>query len=219
MKEELIKRIIEKYGIESPLNKIKNIKGYPHIKILFFDEDYVIKKVNKVFCKDVDTLYNYLSKSNYIELPIKTIDDSYGLKVNDDLFLLYPKLKKINGEIQSFYWAKALESIHNIPINIDDFNKEYTVDKECYTLLRESNELISQKIRNRIKKLLDKYYPNMKVGKLVLSHGDPYDNNVMNDKTNIKLIDTDGTRLFPEEYDIARLFYNEVNREKNIDNI
>ena len=54
---------------------------------------------------------------------------------------------------------------------------------------------------------------------MVLSHGDPHDNNVMNNNTNIRLIDTDGARLLPREFDIARLFFNEVNREKDIDKI
>lgn len=219
MSEEFIKIIRECYGITTPLKKVENIKSYPHIKRLQFDNDYVLKKVNKIYCKDIDTLYNYLSNSSYVELPLKTIDNKYGIKINDELYILYPYIKKIDSEIKSFYWAKALESIHNILIDTNDFNQEYTIDNECFTLLSKSTELINSKLKKQINKLLDKYYYDLKVDKLVLSHSDPHDNNVMNDNTNIRLIDTDGARLLPREFDIARLFFNEVNREKDMGKI
>ncbi len=219
MSEEFIKIISDCYGIKSMLKKVRNIKSYPHIKKLFFDNDYILKKVNKIYCKDINTLYNYLSNSSYVELPLKTINDKYGIRINDELFILYPYIKKINSEIQSFYWAKALESIHDISINVEDFNQEYTIGKECFTLLNKSSELISSKLKKQISKLLDKYYHDLKIDKMVLSHGDPHDNNVMNNNTYIRLIDTDGARLLPREFDIARLFFNEVNREKDIDKI
>ncbi len=219
MEIELIKKIIESYEINGSLKDIKTKKGYPHIQKISFDEDYIIKKIKKIYCKDINTLYDYLSQSDYVELPMKTIDGNYGLSYNDELYILYPRLKKFKGKMASFWWAKALESIHQIPFNENDFDNEYTIDTECFTLLNEANGLFSDKVKKQINDLLSKYYNDAKVNKMVLSHGDPYDSNVMNNKTYLRLIDTDGARLLPKEFDIGRLFYNEVIREKDLDEI
>ena len=219
MEEDFIKIIKDSYGIEGDLKKIKDMDSYPHMKKLSFNEDYVLKKVNKIYCKDINKLYEYLSKSGYVLLPNKTIDGKYGININNELYILYPKVKKINGDIRSFYWAHALNSIHNINVDENDFDTNYSINEESLSLLHESSELLSNKMNKRIHKLLEKYYNDTKVDSLVLSHGDPYDSNVMNDRTRISLIDTDGARLLPREFDIARLFYNRVNKEEDIDEI
>lgn len=219
METDFIKQIKDNYDIKGDFKNIKNIDGYPHIQRISFEDDFILKKINKIYCKDIETLYNYLSQSTYVELPLKTIDGNYGLSINDKQYILYPRIKKIKGPIQSFWWAKALESIHNIPVDVNDFNQEYTIEHEAFSLLEQSSEIVSNKARKVLYRLLDKYYQDRNVNKMVLSHGDPYDKNVMNDKTHIKLIDTDGVRLLPEEFDIARLFYNEVNGEDDLKKI
>lgn len=219
MNQELIKSIKDHYHIQGHLRSIKTISGYPHIRILSFDKDYFIKKVNKIHCQDINTLYHYLSRSDYVELPIKTINNEYGLQFKNELFLLYPILEEVKDEIPAFWWAKTLESIHNIAVNPSDFNLQYDMDKECFELLKQANELFSDGIKEHINILLDNYYDTSKSKEIVLSHGDPNDSNVMRYKTQFLLIDTEGTLLLPREYDIQRLFCNEVNKENNFDEI
>ena len=45
MDEELVNLIKSKYDIRGQLKNIKTIPSYPHLSVLSFDEDYVIKKI------------------------------------------------------------------------------------------------------------------------------------------------------------------------------
>ena len=220
MDKVLVDKIRDSYGISGELTAVKRIDGYPHIIMLSFgDEEYVVKKVQKIYCKSIDTLYNYLSHSSYVELPLKTVDNSYGLMINGNLFITYPLRQKKKGRIQSFWWAKALWNIHNINVNPDDFCGEYSITEESFSLFNSAKKFFSDDLNRCVVQLLDKYYKECEVKKLVLSHADPYDDNVMINRSYIKLIDTDGARLLPKEFDIQRLFHNEVNVENDLNEI
>lgn len=220
MDKALIDKFKNSYGILDELTVAKRIDGYPHVMSLSFgDKEYIVKRVQKIYCKSIETLYNYLSQSRYVELPIKTTDNRYGLMISGELFITYPLCQKPSENIKPEWWAKALRSIHNIDINTKDFSYDYNISEECFSLLKRTKGLFSEKLDRGIIKLLDDYYRGRNVGRIVLSHNDPYDDNVLVDNALFKLIDTDGARLLPEEFDIQKVFHNEVNRETNQDKI
>lgn len=221
MSAELIKYMRNKYNITGDLRKVTTIDGYPHVNILSFDRDYFIKKVNRVYCRDINTLYNYLSNSKFVFLPTKTIDGEYGFVFNNEVYVVYPVLEEMHANIQSFWWGIALKNVHNIEVKRTDFTRNYSIDSESFDLFNKAKESIDEDIKRIFGEMLDMYYFNGEINPetMVLSHGDPNDSNVMMHKTNIGLIDTEGMRLLPREYDIQRLFYNEVNKGLDINEI
>ena len=44
MNDAFVNYLKEKYNINSSLKNINDLKGYPHIKILSFEKDYILKK-------------------------------------------------------------------------------------------------------------------------------------------------------------------------------
>lgn len=221
MSGELIKQIANEYNIIGNIRKIITVDGYPHINILSSDRDYFIKKVNKIYCKNISTLYNYLSGSGFVFLPIKTINGEYEFVFDDEIYVVYPIFEEINTSIQSSWWGVALKSVHDIEVKLSDFSQDYSIDNESFSLFDGAKEIIDENIKRNLVEMLNTYYFNDKVNPetMVLSHGDPNDSNVMICKNNMGLIDTEGMRLLPREYDIQRLFYNEVNKGLDIGEI
>jgi len=74
MDDILLKIITENYAINSNIANLKINKksDYPHILDLSSPMDnYIVKKISKTYCKNINDLYNYLQNINFVEMPIR----------------------------------------------------------------------------------------------------------------------------------------------------
>ena len=94
MEELLLNEIIINYALDCNITS-EVMESYPHIFVLkSLKEDLIIKNVAKNYCKSIDYLYDYLSKSEYVLLPKKNLNNSYFFTFNDKKILVYKKYLK-----------------------------------------------------------------------------------------------------------------------------
>ena len=219
MKEEILNKLIKNYNINIPIT-INNMFSYPHIYFLKTKEDiFFLKIINKVYCKDINTLYKYLNNINCVEIPIKTINGDYYLKNNLEDMILYKYLNKCNNNPSSKWWAESLKKIHQINVNNNDFINYFNIVNEMNTLFFNANKYIDDNIKEKINSLINNTKGLNNNIKYVLSHSDPNASNVMIDSGEFKLVDTDGMKLLPKEFDIQRLLCNKVINSNNLNDV
>lgn len=219
MERLLFDKIITNYGInDTSIDTIEVMEGYPHIyELKLLKEEFLVKKVKNIYCKNIDKLYGYLKNSNYILLPQINLNGSYSIIFNNSKYLVYKKVSEINDSPSAIWWSNSLSSIHNTEVCMDDFTN-FNLYNETLSILNSASKYFDDKIKTKIKVLLNMVSnENKKEKKLVLSHSDPCDKNVMLDDNLYKIIDTDTMRLLPKEFDIQRLLHNILINSSSID--
>lgn len=218
MTDDLLNEILKKHGCycDKSKIKIKFVNQYPHVFIICFPTyNLFVKKINKdkMNCQNLDILYQKLSNNKYIELPKKTIDDKFCFYHNEEIVIVYKELSNTKTRPTSQWWSNCLSSIHNTEIeDISFLPSKLSLEEETFNLLNSVNNTFDSLLKHKINTLLNSFddFKNDSK-KLCLSHSDPYDDNVMQYKGEYKLIDTDGMRLLPKEFDIQRLLHSYVN--------
>jgi len=221
MEKEFLKIIRDNYDFDS-INNIKRIKSdYPHILELSTNNgNYIIKIISKLYSQSIDILYNYLSELDNVLIPKKTINNQYGINIDDKKIVIYKKILELQEDLSLKWWANNLEKIHNLNIDKKYFqNYELILYDETVKLFSLAYPYLNDMIKEYLLKIINKYDYKDIDSELVLCHSDPNNSNVMIDNLKYKFIDTDGVRLLPKEFDIQRLFQNEVISEKSIDEI
>ena len=221
MKKELL-TIIKTYYDFNCIEDIKRIKkDYPHILELNTNNgNFILKIISKLYCESVDMLYNYLSSLDNVLIPEKTINNKYSININDKTIIIYKKILEIKEDLSPIWWANNLEKIHNLSIDKKFFqNYELLLCEETITLFNLAASYFNDNIKKKLVKLLECYDYKYISDEVVLCHSDPNNSNVMIDGLKYKFIDTDGIRLLPKEFDIQRLFQNEIISGKSIDEI
>ncbi|MBQ8472010.1 MAG: hypothetical protein IJ501_00745 [Bacilli bacterium] len=223
MDESLIKIILEKYDIkcDSSLIKIEVMNQYPHIFIMYLQgKKLIVKILDKFKYDNLENIYNCLSDNIYVEKPLKTIDGKYNFIDKNRIIIVYRELQEINTIPSPVWWANCLNSIHNTNVNYDYFSKlNFNLSEETLNLFKNASKYIDYETKRKILYLLNRVSENEPISnrKLVLCHNDPYNSNVMQDNNEYKLIDTDGMGLSLKEFDIQRLFHNNVIASLDID--
>lgn len=219
LKESRLK--LAKEIIEQNQNIFGNVKHIEEINAGFnntlfnVDDKYVLKICGNGEKKEFDIEANFykLNQSN------KHIAILY--KYDGENVPPYEILEKIQGDTMYYHWYKMNEiqrknTIKNIVEVIKDFHKkrygEYDWCKKIKDFVLsnydKTKELFTAEEREIIEESL-KYYEDILVdNRFVLSHNDlHFDNIILTDDNEIKIIDFNDSEITPLDYDLRLLFF------------
>lgn len=220
----LIEHIVSNYNktYDLSLMKIFSIKQYPHIyKLKGLGQTLFIKVIEKmkIYCENLNILYDRLKKNRYVKLPVLTNNGEYFTLYNNQILLMYEKSDEISDYPSPIWWSNCLTSVHQIEID-KSFKKYFNSNfyNQTINLYYNAKKYILSDRLNKIEEILKGINKKDfdKIKNIVLCHNDPYNLNVMKDSDGFKVIDTDGMGLSPREYDIQRLMINNVIDFNNI---
>lgn len=226
MKEKIVKKIIENYhvGDNSQIVRIAPLVSYPHMFRIEFPEKTLIAKqmsASRLYCTDFDNVYQALSNSQYVEIPLMTKNGNYTLNMGEQLLFLYRELQEINIPPSPIWWAECLASIHTL--DEKDYFEQYfsqNIYHETVNLFNIAQPFIEPRIRAKMAELLS--HVDSKIitsANFTICHNDPYNKNVMQKDGKYHIIDTESMGLSPKEFDLQRLLHNYVISLKNEDEV
>ena len=226
VKENLIEKRLEladkiakfNQNIFGNISKIEEVNAGFNNSIFNINDKYIIKvcdniEKEKLFDTEAN-FYNSNKKNNNIPLLYK-FDKSQSV-----IPYIYEIIEKVNGKTVYYHWykmneqereeliqkiVKILQKIHLK--NYPEYNWSENIKNKILDSFNQTTDMFSEEEKNIILKSLDKYDEILSDNKFSLIHNDlHFDNILIDNNKNIKLIDFNDSIIAPFDFDLRLLY-------------